>query len=179
LRLLALLTTAVNFLQAPLSLAIIVLAQQTLRLNVQTIGLIFSVGGAAGLLASLVAPWVYTRVRFKPIVAGGIALWALATVLLALAPGAPLLAAGQGLIDLVWPFYAVAVVTYRLSVIPDHLQGRINSSFRLLTYGVEPLGTALGGVLLAVLGPRPVLWLAAAGLFLAFIFAAGSDLRQA
>jgi hypothetical protein len=87
--------------------------------------------------------------------------------------------AGLALTSLIWPLYAVVVVTYRLSLVPDALQGRINSAFRLLTFGAEPLGAALGGVLLVPLGPRPVLGLIAAGLCLSAILAWLSDLRHA
>lgn len=108
----------------------------------------------------------------------GARLATVAAVLLALAAAPLLLVAGIALIYLIWPFYSVAVVTYRLSLVPDELQGRINSSFRVLTYGVEPLGAALGGVLIGVLGPRPVLWLIAGGIALTTLFAGCSRVRK-
>ena len=79
---------------------------------------------------------------------------------------------------LLWPIYGVTLVSYRLEVTPDALQGRVNSAFRFLSYGAEPLGAALGGVLLAALGPRPVLGLIAAGLALCALVVLGTELRK-
>jgi len=48
-------------------------------------------------------------------------------------------------------------------LVPDALQGRVTSVFRLLNIAGQPLSLAVGGLLLAALGPRPVLWAMAAG----------------
>jgi MFS family permease len=176
--LLALVTMSGNFFQAPITLAVIVLARDRLHIDVQLLGLIFSAGGVGGVLGALLAPKAKEHLRFGQIIVGGIVLWTVAAVLLAAADSPLPLFAGIALIYLVWPFYSVAVVTYRLSLVPDELQGRINSSFRVLTYGVEPLGAALGGVLIGVLGPRPVLWLIAGGIALTALFAGYSRVRK-
>jgi len=42
--------------------------------------------------------------------------------------------------------------SYRISIIPDELQGRVNSAFRLLAFGGQPLGAALSGFLIAIHG---------------------------
>ncbi len=46
------------------------------------------------------------------------------------------------------PVYNLVQFSYRLALIPDELQGRVNSVFRLLAYGFMPLGQALTGLLL-------------------------------
>ena len=43
-------------------------------------------------------------------------------------------------------------MTYRLALIPDALQGRVNSVFRLVAQGLSPLGLALTGILLERVG---------------------------
>jgi MFS family permease len=53
------------------------------------------------------------------------------------------------------PIYNVTQFSYRLALIPDHLQGRVNSSFRLLAYGFQPIGAALSGILLDHIGVVP------------------------
>lgn len=161
LRLLALLTATVNFLQSPITLAVILLARGPLHAGVRTLGIIFSAGGVGGVFGAVIAPRVGKRLRLGVLVVGSVATWASAAVLLALAPSPLVVMAGLAVISLIWPLYAVAVVTYRLSLVPDALQGRINSTFRLLTFGAEPLGAAVGGMLLVPLGPRPVLGLIA------------------
>src|SRR5438105_375401 len=72
--------------------------------------------------------------------------------LFAIAPS-PLLfgviAAGQWITG---PIYNAVQFSYRLALIPDALQGRVNSVFRLLAFGFQPLGAALSGVLLQSIG---------------------------
>jgi hypothetical protein len=50
------------------------------------------------------------------------------------------------------PIYNVVQFSYRLALIPDSLQGRVNSTFRLLAFGFIPLGAAAGGFLLERIG---------------------------
>jgi uncharacterized membrane protein len=42
--------------------------------------------------------------------------------------------------------YGVVQFSYRLSLIPDELQGRVNSIFRLVVFAGDPLGLALTGI---------------------------------
>ena len=179
LRVMAILTMNGNFLLSGVTLAVIVLAQGVLHLNVQALGLILAASGIGGVLSAFVAPWIQARVRFGLVILGSIFVWILALVALALAPSALLLIAGVGLIGFIWPIYGVTLVTYRLSVSPDHLQGRVNSAFRFLSYGAEPLGAAFLGLLLALLNPRIVLGLVAVGLALNGIAACVTRLRRA
>jgi predicted MFS family arabinose efflux permease len=143
LRILVLLTATVNFLTASLTLIVIVKAT-ALHANPVVIGLIFGIAGASGFMGGIIAPWINGRLRLGHVIVGCVFLWAAACSVLALAQVPLMLAAGMALIDLFWPIYSVVVVTYRLSLVPDHVQGRINSSFRLVTYSSEALGSALG-----------------------------------
>jgi len=179
LRAIALLSMGVNLLDGPLLLAVIVLARDELHADARTIGLIFSVAGAGELLGSFVAPWVQARVRMGSALIGAVAVWALAMPLEATAVSPLMLMAGAALADMMIPIYNVAQVSYRLSLIPDALQGRVNSAYRLPSYGSGLLGTAAGGVLLGLLGPRPVLWVIAGGLGLCAFAASLTPLRRA
>jgi hypothetical protein len=51
------------------------------------------------------------------------------------------------------PIYSVTHLSYRLALTPDELQGRVNSVFRLIAFGSQPLGLILTGALLQVIGP--------------------------
>lgn len=179
LRLMALLTMTVNFLFAPLDLAIIVLGRDTLHFSVPTLGLIFSAAGVGGLLGSLVAPQLRARVSFGRVVLGSLVVWGAGAAVLAFAAAPVPLIVGRALLSATWPVYAVTLVSYRLTLTPDHLQGRVNSAFRLLSFGSEPLGAAIGGVLLGTIGPRPVFWLFALGLAACALVVGLSDLRRA
>jgi len=179
LRAIALLSTAINLLDGPMMLAVIVLARDELHADARTIGLIFSVAGAGELLGSFLAPWVEARVRLGRALIGAVAVWALAMPLEAAAVSPLMLIAGAALADMMIPIYNVTQVAYRLSLIPDALQGRVNSAYRLPSYGSQLIGTAVGGVLIGTLGARPVLWLIAGGLALCALAAGLTPLRRA
>lgn len=58
-----------------------------------------------------------------------------------------------GLMIMLWN---VIAVSFRQRVTPDHLLGRVNSSFRLVAWGSRPLGALLGGLLGEWFGVRSV-----------------------
>jgi len=47
----------------------------------------------------------------------------------------------------------VITVSLRQTIIPDHLLGRVNSVYRFFGWGMMPIGTALGGLLVVVSEP--------------------------
>ncbi len=179
LRALALLTTALALLYAPVPLAMIVLAKGSMHASSRTIGLVFSVAAVGGLLGSALAPWFKSRVRLGQAMVGCVMMQALLTPMLALATSPWTLALGWGVLFMIDPIFYAYSITYRLSVTPDKLQGRIQSVFRLLAYGAEPLGTAAGGLLLGLVGPRLEIWGVAAGVALCAVLVSVSRLRQA
>ncbi|MDQ3449293.1 MAG: hypothetical protein M3432_09000 [Chloroflexota bacterium] len=56
----------------------------------------------------------------------------------------------------------VVTVSLRQRIIPDRLLGRVNSGYRLLAWGTQPLGALLGGVIGQLLGLQAVFILAGA-----------------
>ncbi len=78
------------------------------------------------------------------------------------------------------PVYNVVQFSYRLSIIPDELQGRVNSVFRLFAFGFQPLGWALTGVLIQVIQVIPtILVLFACLLMLAVLTTLNPHVRHA
>jgi hypothetical protein len=77
----------------------------------------------------------------------GVYVWGevLLLALLAVAPGYLLIGVVFALMSMTVPIYNVVQFSYRLALIPDALQGRVNSTFRLLAFGFMPLGAALSG----------------------------------
>jgi hypothetical protein len=51
------------------------------------------------------------------------------------------------------PVYNVVQMSYRLALIPDELQGRVNSVFRLIAFAGQPIGLAVTGFLLEAFNP--------------------------
>jgi hypothetical protein len=75
--------------------------------------------------------------------------------LYAVAPNPFVLGAITAVAFTLGPIYNVVQFSHRLSLIPDELQGRVNSVFRLLAFGFQPLGSLLTGILLQTIQPVP------------------------
>ena len=80
----------------------------------------------------------------------------------------------------------VITVSFRQSVIPDHLLGRVNSVYRFFGWGMMPIGAALGGAIVVIVdryASREVAlrmpWLVAGVLSLLLFVAAGPRLTTA
>ena len=118
------------------------------------IGVIFSIGGIGGVIGSLVGGQIQRRFTFGQVIVAVVWLDALLFPLYAIAPSYLLLGAIAGLTFVLGPIYNVVQFSYRLSIIPDELQGRVNSTFRLLAFGFMPVGAWLSGVLIEHFGAR-------------------------
>jgi integral membrane sensor domain MASE1 len=73
--------------------------------------------------------------------------------------------------------YNVNQVSFRQRLCPDRLLGRMNATMRFVVWGVLPIGALLGGVLGAVVGLRPTLWIGALGQAFAGIWLLASPMR--
>lgn len=160
-------------------LLIITLARQ-LGASALWIGVIFS-GGAVGAMAGALISDRATR-RFPLGRIAVVMLWleALMFPLYALAPDPLVLAAVAAAESLVAPVYTVAMTTHQLAITPDELRGRATSAVSTLTTGALSVGTLAGGVLIAALGAKPLVWLCGAWLLtLAVLTTANRAVRQA
>jgi MFS family permease len=65
--------------------------------------------------------------------------------------------------------FNVTQLTFRQSITPERLQGRMNAVVRLMYWGPQPAGLALGGAFAAVIGLRPTLFVSAVGATVVFL----------
>lgn len=144
-------------------LAWLVLAQRRGASPV-VIGLLFAAGGAGGLVGVFLAPRVQRRFRFGQVIPALGWVYPLMLALFVAAPGFAVMALSEALLMVNDQIYDVVWPSYRMALIPDALQGRVTSAFRLLLSAMLPVGAALGGLATQQLGPAPTLLLCAAGL---------------
>ena len=163
LRVLALLTMGITLLTNATTLAVIVLARSTLQINALTLGLIFAGGGLGGVLGAILMPWLSARATIGWRLLGCALLWAASAALLALAQSPLLLVAGWAILTMMNPIYFATSYAYRVSLVDDALQGRVNSVYRLMSQVGLALGPGLGGALLVISSARTELWLIAIG----------------
>jgi MFS family permease len=151
-RYMAFLTGGMNAAVGALYLTLIMLAksQQTPSAS---IGIMLAVVSAGGVLGALAAPRIQRRFGFGQVIIT--LFWVVAIVwpLFAIAPSFLVLGALAAVIYGLGPVYNAVQFAYRLALIPDELQGRVNSAYRLVAYGCQPLGVALSGLLIQAIGP--------------------------
>jgi predicted MFS family arabinose efflux permease len=151
-RYMAFLTGGMNAAVAALYLTLIMLARNE-HTSSASIGVMLAVVSGGGVLGALAAPRIQKRFGFGQVI---IALfWAVALVwpLFAVAPNFLILGALAAIIYGLGPVYNAVQFSYRLAQIPDELQGRVNSAYRLVAFGCQPLGVALSGLLIQAIGP--------------------------
>lgn len=146
-RLMALLTGGLNFVQAAVPLLLIVMAQH-LGASVAEIGLIFSAGGAGGVLGALLGGRLQRRYSFGQVIMTTLVLQALLFPLYAISPSALWLGLVYGLIQFLGPIYNVVQFSHRIALIPRGLEGRVNAGFRFIAHSLNPVGAALCGLLI-------------------------------
>lgn len=178
-RYMAFLTGGLNLVNAAAPLMIIVLVKR-MGVPEALIGVIFSIGGIGGIVGSLIGGQIQKRFTFGQVIIAAVWLPAVLFPLYAVVPQFFLIGVISALIYMTGPIYNVVQFSYRLALIPDQLQGRVNSTFRLLAFGFNPLGAFVSGLLLERLGVVPTvllfsLWM----LGLAILTTFNPDVRQA
>ena len=161
--------------------AIIVLfAQEVLDASAAVFAVLMMGYAVGGIIGGWTASWISRRIGPGPslwlTLLGGAASTAI-TGLTSLWPVVWLMFAGYSLTGVLWN---VITVSLRQTIIPDHLLGRVNSVYRFFAWGMMPIGSIFGGVIVAVAdGPLSretslrLPWLVAAALHLVlFVFAA-------
>ena len=150
-RTMAFLTGGLNLVAAAAPLIVIVIAKQ-LGASAASIGLIFSIGAIGGIVGSLVGGQIQRRFSFTQVIVAVMWADAMLFALYGVVTEVIVLGVIGALIWTLSPIYNVVQFSYRLALIPDELQGRVNSAFRLLAFGFIPVGAALSGWLLEYVG---------------------------
>jgi MFS family permease len=116
------------------------------------IGVIDMVAGVCAIAGSLVAGKIMQRVRLGTIVM--VVLWAFALVCIPipLTNNPFVIGALLGLAMLVNPVANAAIMSYKMAITPDRLQGRSTSAIMFLVMLMVPIAPALGGFLLGHFG---------------------------
>lgn len=144
-------------------------ATRDLNLSPATLGLVLSVGAVGALVGSVLANPIGRRMGI-----GRAYVWAhaldLALLLLPVAGQvsypAVVIATGFILNGVALGLTNVYSVSLRQTLTPGRLLGRMNASYRFLTYGAIPVGALIGGALAEAFGVRMAIGLGAAGLLI-------------
>lgn len=175
-------TSLFNLFAAANGAMMILFLERVLGLDAGTIGLVFTVSGAGGLVGAAIAR------RVADWIGQGPAIWLSAAVTSPFALLMPLMAApgwrlwvaalGGFVVSIGVVVYNVTQVSFRQALTPDAMLGRMNATVRFLVFGTMPLGGVLGGWLGEWLGIRTALLISVLGTCLAFLPVFLSPLRR-
>lgn len=147
LKLLALSTGAWNLLHQMIVIALVLHVQENLGLGAPAYGLILAAGAIGGIAGGAVGARIVERLG-RGRAAQLMALQsALAFAAIPFAPNAWALAVLFVFSEFTGIVWNTVSVSYRQRIIPDALLGRVNSLYRLLAWGMMPIGLALSGIL--------------------------------
>ena len=170
LRTLAWATGVWNLLHQMTLIALVLHAQENLGLSAQAYGFMLAAGAVGGIAGGLFGGRVVQALGQARTAQWMLATSAPAFALMAMAPNAWLLGAVFAVFEFTGLTWNIMSVSYRQRSIPDAMLGRVNSLYRLLAWGMMPVGLLLSGVIVMVAdGPL----LRGAALTLPFWVAAG------
>jgi MFS family permease len=120
----------------------------------QRIGLLYTAGAIGSLIAAVVMPPAIRRVGQGMVSVAALALFVIAIIGLAATSNFTMALA-------LWALWAIARltvnangITVRQLMTPDHLQGRVNTTGRMISWGGTPFGALIGGVMADSYGVR-------------------------
>ena len=148
---------------------LVLYVRELLAMPGSAFGILLAVGAAGGLAGAFCASWITTTTSSGTAMLGALVAAAAAQALLGLIAHVVLAGTALAVSSFAFAVWNVANVTLRQRLTPSRILGRVNSCYRTLLFGVQPVGALVGGAVAGVLGLRapiligvPVLLLAAA-----------------
>ena len=150
LRTLALVTGSWNLVFHMMLIGLVLHVQENLQLGAQAYGLILAAGAIGGVLAGFVSGRIIATLGQALTAQVMLAASAPLFICIALAPGPVTLAICLGVFEFTGLVWNTVSVSYRQRKIPDALLGRVNSLYRLLAWGMMPVGLLMSGVIVRI-----------------------------
>jgi len=124
---------------------LVLLVTETLKLNSRFYGLLLAAAAVGSVLGGLLNPRLTRRLGQVPSLVIAMGAVSVIYIGIGLAPNAPVLAAlevGNGFVVTMWN---IVTVTLRQRLVPNDMLGRVNSAYRMIGWGLMPVGAVAGG----------------------------------
>jgi MFS family permease len=125
---------------------LVLLATQALHLSTRGYGLLLAGAALGGVLGGLVNARVIARIGTLPALLGALTISAVAFAAIGASPDAFTLGALLAVNGFATTLWNIVTVSLRQDLVPAHLRGRVNSVYRMLGWGLMPLGAVAGGL---------------------------------
>ena len=144
------------------NVTVVLLATQTLRVSDRGYGVLLAGAAIGSILGGVANAPIVARIGELPalLVALGANVFIFAAI--GISPNAVVLGVLLGLNGFVTTMWSIVTVRVRQKAVPSELLGRVNSAYRMLGWGLMPLGALAGGVVARELGIRAAYPVAAA-----------------
>ncbi|MEX0312466.1 MAG: MFS transporter [Tateyamaria sp.] len=149
LQVLAVITGVWNLLHQMVVIALVLHVQENLGIGAQGYGLILAAGAVGGIAGGMVADRVIRALGQNRAAQWMTFASAVAFAVIPFAPNGYVLALVLAMFEFTGLIWNTVSVSYRQRSIPDALLGRVNSIYRLLAWGMMPVGLLLSGVLVS------------------------------
>lgn len=153
---------------------------ENLKMQVPEIGVIFAIGGVGAILGALTAIRATERFGVGRIIILGALLGGVTVSFYFVTPDTAFYLISASLFVSYFGnlWYNIPQVSYRQSLVPSEIQGRMNATMRTIVWGTMPVGSLLGGALGEVLGVHMTIGLMTLLGALAFLLVLLSPVRQ-
>jgi hypothetical protein len=143
-----------NLFHQMMMIALVLHAQENLGLSAATYGLMLAGGAVGGIAGSLLGERIAGALGPVRTMRWAMVVSPLGFAVIAVAPGPVMVALAFAVMEFAGLVWNVVSVSTRQRMIPSAIMGRVNSLYRLLAWGMNPVGLVLSGVIvnLAELG---------------------------
>lgn len=167
LRSLAVAVGMINIVTGGVFAVLVIYTTQALHLPSHAYGWLIAVSALGGAIGSPLTPRIASRAGTRIAVIGSLMTFGIMASLLGAVPSLPIaifMLAGGGFASVVWN---VVTISYRQRIVPGELLGRVNSSYRVISFAGIPVGAIGAGVLTHAMGVAPTYLLGGTILILA------------
>ncbi len=174
-------TATANFFSGAVGALEVVYLVRTLHASPAVVGLVLGLAAIGGVAGGLCAGRLTRWIGSARIIWVSLAASAPLSALMPLSrPGWSvwLYAVGLSALSASGVVYNTAQLSYRQSICPPGLLGRLNASVRWIAWGALPLGSLAGGAVASGLGVREALWICVPGTCAAPLWVVFSPLRR-
>jgi MFS family permease len=128
----------------------VLFGQEVLGTSATEFALLGTGGAVGGVIGGWTASWLARRLGEGPALALTLVGGGATSIVIGLSSWWPIAWLMFTLSSIVVVLWNVITVSFRQTVIPDELLGRVNSVYRFFGWGMIPIGAALGGVIVVV-----------------------------
>jgi MFS family permease len=129
------------------NVTLILLATQTLHVSDRGYGLLLAGAAVGSVLGGVVNAAIVSRIGELPALLIALGANVLIFAGIGFSPNAVTLSVLLGLNGFATTMWSVVTLSTRQRIVPSNLFGRVNSAYRMLGWGLMPLGSLAGGVI--------------------------------